>query len=138
MSRLVPLLLLGVNSFQDLRKQEIFLGPTLIAIGAGLIRQGGLNGWLLIETLLPGLLCFLCSIATRGGVGKGDALMLAVIGLWSGGADALATGILALCLLVVTAFLSRRKLGPGTTWPFVPFLLVAYVGWSILNGSGTG
>ena len=137
MTRLVPLLLLGVNSFQDLRKQEIFLGPTLIAIGAGLIRQGGLNGWLLIEALLPSLLCFLCSIATHDRVGKGDALMLAVIGLWSGGADALATGILALGLLGIIAFFSEGKQEAGTTWPFVPFQLVAYVGWSILNGSGT-
>ena len=109
-------LYLAVMSVIDIRKREIPSPPGLICIVwliVWRIFEGG--GW---QEWLPGLgigLALWCvSILSRGGIGKGDALVYAVLGL----AMAALTGV----ILIVS-----RRVGRRYELPFLPFTALAYV-----------
>lgn len=124
-------LYLAVMSVIDIRKREIPSPPGLICIVWLIfwrIFEGG--GW---QEWLPGLgigLALWCvSILSRGGIGKGDALVYAVLGLAIGFMGTLEVLILSLMMAALTGviLIVSRRAGRRYELPFLPFTALAYV-----------
>lgn len=136
MKELCTLAFLGVNAWLDIRKKEISLLSVVIFAAAGAVRYIE-SGRSMMEVIMPlgiGLVFFTLSLLTSGSVGLGDAWILLALGLILETGEFLGTlciGMLlaggwALILLVI------RKKSRNTEIPFVPFLLVGYVGGMLL------
>ena len=127
---LVAALLAG-NCMQDIRRREIFFLPTLLTGVAGIcvhFAEGRASSIAL--SLLPGILLLLCSFATRGAIGGGDAVLTAAVGAWTGFPEITVTVILALALVPAAAWLFRAAGKRRKELPFVPFILA---GWLLIR-----
>lgn len=80
------LLLAGTAAVTDLRWREV---PTWLTVGGGLIGcvAAAVSGWEALTSSLVGMLVgglLLVPFVRLGGMGAGDALVLAAIGSWGG------------------------------------------------------
>lgn len=126
-------LLLLINGILDWRKGEVSL-VSLLCFGAAGI---GLNVWLGYQSLLEaaggaglGILLLLTAFLTGEAIGFGDGFLLCVTGIYLGFWE-------NLNLLFLGAVLSALILGAGVLvkkvklkdrLPFVPFLLLGFIG----------
>lgn len=80
--RILLLCLLGADAWQDLRKREILLLPTLLygCIRLWLDLLGGRDGNQLVWALVPGLFLLVLSCLSGGSVGAGDAWVVLAAG----------------------------------------------------------
>ena len=135
MSRVIALALLWANAERDLRTREIVLWPTLLLLAAGcgtqVVSDGTVSGvgW----SLLPGLVLLILSIATRGGIGSGDAVVVGALGIWTGAESAFLTTLFALTLVPTTVVLKKKTIRNKEV-PFVPYLFISYVLWLFAAG----
>lgn len=126
-------LIFAVTSYQDLRYRQIFWPLPL----AGMLLFGPMNFlshrltvWEMGAGLLLGLLLFLLSILSRGAIGRGDALLVMLLGVALGGGPALVIFWLASAATAgwgICACLWGRRRGKGRVLrgyalPFVPIL----------------
>ena len=129
------LVLLGINAWTDVRKREISLpGILLFATAAFLWRTGKEEtGIIMIYPLLPGLLLAAVSVLTEGAVGMGDAILLCALGTALDMGEMLRLLCISalLCGGASLAMLCRGK-NRKESIPFVPFLLLGYVGGMLL------
>lgn len=122
---------LCVVSVWDIRKREIPLW--LIAVG-GLLAAGlGFFSekhsiMLMIAGALVGMVFVGISKVTEEAFGYGDSLMIAVAGVYLGFWNVLGLLVWAHVLAALFAgyILIRKGIYKGASFPFVPFLLVAY------------
>ena len=116
---------------EDLREKSFPLTPILLGLA------GGLSYGLLSEEPLAalagggfGIALTGLANATRGKLGEGDGLAVAVCGLYLGFWKAFV--LLFLGLLLGCAFglgqMAAGKAGRDRAYPFLPFLLAAYLG----------
>lgn len=132
MEQTVILLFLGWNSWTDIRKKEISLWSVcLLALyGIGKVFYEGTLAWSSLESLAVGggVLCL--SALTRGAVGMGDGVLLIALGcvlpleLLSA---LFLMGLLGSSVWGMFLLVFLKKSGK-TELPFVPFLLLGYVG----------
>ena len=132
MEAAVLLGLLGVCSFEDVRSREI---RSIIVLLGGVVgisfhvfnaKQSLLS---VVGGLIVGILMLILSIASGEKVGKGDAVLIMVTGIYLGfwqnlvllWAAALMAGVYGLYNIFVHGKNFKSEM------PFVPFLLVAYV-----------
>jgi leader peptidase (prepilin peptidase)/N-methyltransferase len=130
--QIIVIVFLAIGAIQDIRKKQIALW--LIGAGAAAavcvdcyLGKSLIFGW---TGLLPGGILAALSIISKGAIGFGDALAVAVTGLaigWRSTVGVLFTalmfaGIAALFCIVVL------KKGKKEELPFLPFLLAAYGG----------
>ncbi|MDF2473797.1 MAG: peptidase prepilin type [Anaerocolumna sp.] len=120
-------------SYQDVKRKQI--NTMLILIGAVVILaasflQGDLD---LMERLLgltPGIILLLLSYITRGQIGIGDGLIICGIGICFGLLETvvlLAYGLFGSAIFAVI-ILCIHKADRKKTIPFVPFILLGYMG----------
>ncbi len=129
----IMLILLAGASYCDCKTRQIPM--RLIVVMAALMCLSWLlppeeNVLSIVIGLVIGILFIGISRCTREAIGYGDSLILLILGGCLGG--------LRVCVLVMTAFgvasmlsavkLIRRKWNRRFSFPFVPFLLIAYVG----------
>lgn len=122
---------LCIVSVWDIRKREIPLW--LIAVG-GLLAAGlGFFSakhsiMLMIAGALVGMVFVGISKVTEEAFGYGDSLMIAVAGVYLGFWNVLGLLVWAHVLAALFAgyILIRKGIYKGVSFPFVPFLLVAY------------
>ena len=122
------LIFLGVNSWTDIRKREISLIFTGIFAIAGIIWRLSVAG---VGLLFAGI-----SVITKGALGMGDCLVLLALGTVMDMGDfflmllgaVFSSAVYAGILLVIL------KKNRNTEIPFVPFLLMGYLGGVILWG----
>ena len=136
MEQIVLGIVLGVGSYQDIRKKSV--GLWLIFVGAGAAVVMSVAGMgdepvKYIEGILvgltPGAILVLISVASRGRVGMGDALMVLVMGLFVGFRQTMGellvallfSGVFSLALVVI------KKCGKEKELPFIPFLMAAHL-----------
>ena len=127
---------LGINSWLDIKKREI----SLVTIGifgiTGLIlslSQKGFSWDCLIPVAIGAGIVGL-GILTKGAVGIGDGLLLMALGTMLDAGKFLAVffmGVLG-CSAVSLIFLLVLKNAGKSELPFVPFLLLGYVGGLVL------
>ncbi|MDO4292305.1 MAG: prepilin peptidase [Eubacteriales bacterium] len=120
-------------SVTDWRRQKIMALPVWLGLAAGLC----LTAWRLYQgtegiygaaaALVPAAVFWGLSLLTEGKIGRGDALMLLVLGLILGWRLCLSVLCMA-CLMSAVwagAGLTLGKLTKGSRLPFAPFLLAA-------------
>lgn len=124
--------LLLVNSLKDIKKREISL-PLVIGFAAIGIGRAACLGRITTEyfaALGIGGMVILVSVVTRGAIGIGDGLILLALGTvmtWQELGCVFMNGILCCCICSAIILLLPGK-NRKTQIPFVPFLLVGYVG----------
>lgn len=126
------LIALALNAWQDIRKREIYLiltgGLVLYGIINIIWNRNNLLEYLAsigISVMFIGL-----SIVAPEGIGMGDAILLMALALNL----PISKYLIVLCLTFLIAggwamvLLGILKKGKKTEFPFVPFLLLGYVG----------
>lgn len=127
----LALLIFGLASFFDIRRRVLsgrFLAlSSLVGIAAGICLRDGLPLALLLS-LLPGFFLLLLTLATKGGVGSGDGLLLLAVGTLLSLEEVLLVLLLGLVLGSVYAavlFASHRR--RDESFPLAPFFLGGYL-----------
>lgn len=125
--------MLGICSITDVRRQSIH---SIMVMGFGIagvmihLCQQQMTVYSLVAGAAIGVLVMLLSAALKGMVGIGDGLVLTVSGIYLGAARnmrLLCGGLLLTAIygLVLLVFFKKKK---NDTVPFVPFLLLSYIG----------
>ncbi|MCI9197883.1 MAG: hypothetical protein HFH55_08280 [Lachnospiraceae bacterium] len=131
MEQICVLSFLGINSCLDLRRRRISLILTAFyaALGIFYLALDGQRLPLLLAGGVPGLLLLCVGKVSGGSLGLGDGLTVLVAGLYMGIWKALEWVTLAVLLAAVWAVVVMvcKKKGGKESFPFVPFLLAAYV-----------
>lgn len=130
------ILFLGWNSWKDIRKREISLVITGVFGFLG-IMTALYNRSVTVTYFVPLLIggCFLGVSAVSGNqIGAGDGLLLIALGTVLEMEEYFRTLCLALfgcgtCALILLGILKKRK---TTELPFVPFVLLGYLGGLLL------
>lgn len=118
-SRRIPVLLLVVFAFAG----------TVLAVFAARY-----TFWELITGISVGLVMIIISLVTKGQIGFGDALLFVVSGLFSGkGNIGLLMLSLFLCAMASGALFVTGQVKRKDRIPFVPFVLMAYIGQLLIN-----
>ena len=123
---------LGINSWIDIQKKQISLVSVGFFMAVGILYECVVQNknpdvfW----GLLPGAVLLGVSKLSREALGMGDALLMLVLGIYLGLEAALDVLLLALFLADVWAgiLIVVGKKGRNYAFPFVPFLLIGYVG----------
>lgn len=86
--------------------------------------------------LLPGVLLFCAAMITRERIGKGDAGLVLILGIYLGLWGCLSVLLLGcvLCVLFGGCMVLSHRLSPGRAVIFTPFLSAGYVIWCLLYG----
>ena len=119
----------SVNSIVDMKRREILFVPTILFLCAGAV-YGLVNGCSLLfilTGLLPGASLALLSLASRGAVGFGDAVMIGAAGVWIGLVPALITLAAALGIQAAISAVYIFAGGKRKDLPFVPAILAGYL-----------
>lgn len=120
------IIFLAMLSLEDIRERSISVKRVMIGALAAVICRviaGEASGITMISSLIPGIMLLLLAVMTKESIGKGDGIVVMVLGLWIGGQMT----FLAVCLAIWTAgifaviCLMRKK---RELIPFVPCLLV--------------
>lgn len=120
------LIFLAILSSEDIREKRISVKTVLLGALTAIIcrlTSGQTSGIEIAGSLVPGALLLLLSVITKESIGKGDGIVVMVLGLWIGGQMT----FLVVCLAVWAAgifaavFLIRKK---HELIPFIPCLLM--------------
>lgn len=134
----IVLSFLACNGVLDLWKRKVSF-VLLLVYGVGAVLYGiwaqDTSLWQAGIGLLPGLLMLLLGRASREAVGYGDGLVVLVLGLYTGlwaGIEVLFLSFFfsALWAIILLIFRKGRR---DTAFPFVPFLLLGYIGRMVLR-----
>lgn len=132
MEQICILTFLGINSWKDIRAREV----SLLTIGifgiAGMVRACflGTVSMDLVWTACMGTAVIVLSIISKGAVGMGDGFLLLALGTVISFAELLSAFLLGLFLCGFWGILVLLLSGKGkkTEMPFVPFLMLGYIG----------
>lgn len=131
MEQICVLSFLGMNSCLDLYKKQVslFLVVFYTALSIPYLVMDRQRLFLLLAGVVPGLLLLCIGKVSGGAMGQGDGLVVMVSGLYMGLWKTLEWITLALLLAAVWAgfLLVFKKKGGKASFPFVPFLMAAYV-----------
>ena len=126
------LVFLGLNSWMDIKKREISLVLAAMLAAAGMIWTVS-RGTVSIERLLPimaGISFLGISVITRGAMGMGDGWILLALGTVLMPEEFFSMLFAAMLISAAWAgillWLFRKK--GNTEIPFVPFLMLGYLG----------
>ncbi len=133
--------ILGYFSWEDVRKRSIHLVPLILAAMAGVVLHmyfERITIWSLLGGVGIGAAMYGLSLASGEKIGRGDALLLAVTGIFLGFWGNLVLLWIASCLIGVGGAISVLVLHKGKEFelPFVPFLFAGFVIYSFLEHGG--
>lgn len=120
------LIFLAILSLEDIREKKISVNTILLGALIAIICRflgGQTSGIEIVGSLIPGVLLLLLSIMTKESIGKGDGIVVMVLGLWIGGQMTLLVVCLAVWMAGIFAVvcLIRKK---RELIPFTPCLLM--------------
>lgn len=135
-NQICTLAFLGVNSWLDIRKREVSLF-TIVIFGAGGLLLALYRGVFSLDYVIPfaigaGILGL--GIATQGAIGMGDGLFLMALGTMMEAGKFIAVffmGLMACGVSSLIMLLVFHK-GRNAELPFIPFVLLGYIGGLIL------
>lgn len=130
---------LGINSLMDLKTKTVSLKIMVALFLAGCFFrgiEGELFTWSFLLRLVPGIICFLLTWITRGGIGMGDGCMFLVLGTFLSLEELLVTCMIALGAVGVVALVLMVGFHKKKNYeiPFVPFLFMGFVITKVLYG----
>ena len=127
----IVLLLLAVSSLEDLRRMKIYMPPLYAALAMGILWAIFGDSALFLYRLaglLSGVLLLLLVFFSQEAIGLGDAVLFLALGIWLGLWESLLLLTASLVLAALAGiFLWIRKKSMKQAFPFVPFVLIAYV-----------
>lgn len=132
MGEIMALLFLAICSVTDMKRRKIYLGICLIfgLFGSILLILSDQN-WIrdLLWGLFPGLLLYLISIVSEGGMGKGDAFVFMTLGMLLDMKQCLEIVMLAMLLVVVVSlpYIWIKGKSMKMKVPFIPFVLASFI-----------
>lgn len=131
-SELCMVVFLGINTWTDIRKREICLPVFLLFLAGGILWRIKV-GTVYPEGILSlgiGVVAAIASVLSRGKVGMGDGLMIFAMGSVLNAGELIEILCLSflLCGIYAGLQLGLLKKKRNTEIPFVPFLLVGYLG----------
>lgn len=128
---------LGILTFLDLMYQKIPVW--LITIGGAIVSgiwivQGKLNWILVLAGAGVGIAFLLVSFVTREAFGYADSILIFIFGISLGVWNQIQLLVYAFSLSAIFAIVQmvRTQFKRNSTYPFIPFLAVAYVGVLLL------
>jgi len=135
------LILMGIwlflCSFQDIRRKEIHIMLLFVGIVMAFIGVFQVNGTIenrILGVTLGGILLGM-NVITRGQIGVADGIIVGILGITLGFYTC--SGILLMALfvsaIVSLILIILKKAKRKTTIPFVPFLLLGYLGVLVLT-----
>ena len=124
------LVMLSYSDWKTKRVPAWLLGLTMLAAILSLIFASDVSAWETIGGILVGLLFFGVSKWTREALGYGDSWLILSLGICKGAVSLLE--ILFFASLFVSLFSMLYCIGRGwsrkRTFPYIPFITVAYLG----------
>lgn len=119
----------AMNSISDMKRREILFIPTVLFLFAGAVYSlaDGCSILFVLAGVLPGAALALMSVASRGAVGFGDAVMIAAAGAWVGFVPAVITLAAALGIQAAVSAVYLCAGGKKKELPFVPAILAGYL-----------
>lgn len=122
---------------EDLRHRTVPLLPAALFALTGLVLQLFVTKDAfpnVLSALVPGCLLAFGSLATRGGIGMGDAIILCILGLFMPLSKLVCAFLSAMALSAFYAavLLTVMKKNRNTAFPFLPFLFLGYLLFSYL------
>jgi len=132
MKTMVIMIFLILSTLLDLRKKEVNISLCIIFALVGLIYEIFISKTDILSIILgiiPGIFLMLTSIVTNEEIGKGDAVILGIIGIFLGLKKSILVLIYALFMTVIIGgiLLIIRKKNKKYKIPFVPFILFSYI-----------
>ena len=123
---------LGLCSLRDVRERSLRMGAILGSAALGIwlhLCYGRISLWDMVGGMGVGIVLYLCAYASGEKIGKGDALLVMVCGIFLGLWQTLLLLWLAFFFAGAFgfAFMKLRHVGRNYELPFVPFLLLGYV-----------
>ena len=134
----VYILILAV---MDIRTRRLHLGILLsgfpLAV-VGRIAVGNIPAALVIAGGASGALFVIVSRVTEEAFGYGDSILITITGIFLGIWDLLSMLVTAFFLAAVFSgiMLSRKQYTRKSSFPFVPFLAIAYLGGVVIGAYG--
>ncbi|MCI8991901.1 MAG: hypothetical protein HFG80_04095 [Eubacterium sp.] len=124
---------LGIGSIQDIKKRQVGWPVILAGLAGAFVfwfrGPAGAGAEEFFLGLIPGAGLAGLAVFSRQAVGFGDALMVAVMGLYTGirqvWAELMTAGILALAAALILLVIFKK--GKKYELPFLPFLLAAHL-----------
>lgn len=133
--------ILGYFSVEDLRKKSIQLVPLLAAAIAGVLFHmyfSRISIWNLIGGMAVGAGLYIISVLSNERIGKGDALLMSVTGIFLGFWDNLMllwVSMLVAMVAGIGAVLILKK-NRRYEMPFIPFVFTGYLIYLSINRGG--
>lgn len=136
---IVLIAFLAFFTYEDIKSRKVSNIVVIIMAAAGLLLVCVTASWdsiskSLICSAVTGAAAFLTEILSRGGLGRGDVLILTAVGLYIGGWSMFLIvfiSLLALCIFSLVG-LALRKVNLKSKLPFIPFLLVGVIIGSLI------
>ena len=131
MQKIILLALLGWCSLEDVKQKKLTVMYILMFGVGGIflhLMAPVCSIYSILWGMLLGLALILVSLVTRGSVGVGDGILLAVTGVYLGGSKNLELfmmGLLLAALWSLGLVVVKKKKGKEEI-AFVPFLLISY------------
>ena len=127
---------LGFNTWTDIRRKEVSLAAAAVFAAAALgwsIYTGRISPELFIPAGISSLFLAV-SVKTKGALGMGDGWLMMALGTVLETGEFLAMLLIGMGCSAVWAgiLLVIRRKGRNTEIPFVPFLLLGYIGGVLL------
>lgn len=130
---------LAYFSYEDIKEKSVSNKAIVFMAAAGLLCAGITVS---LDVILRSVICaaatgsvaFVTELLSRGGLGRGDVLILAAVGLYVGDLSILMivfVSLAALCLFSI-AGLIFKKINMHSRLPYIPFLLLGVIIGSLL------
>ncbi len=126
-------------SVEDIRKRTVPVIPMMIWGMAGVLLHlynGRISYVSMLGGLIPGIVVYVLSILTHEKIGKGDAILLVITGIYMGFWGNIFMLWIGMIMAAVGGVISMTffKKGKNYELPFVPFLFAGFLMIVLCNG----
>ncbi len=130
---------LAYFSYEDIRERKISNKMVAVMAAVGLILAViTMSPDIIIKSIIcggaAGALAFLTELLSHGGLGRGDVLVIAALGVYIGDFSILIIifiSLIVLCLFCIAGML-LKKINMKSKLPYIPFLLIGVIIGSLI------
>lgn len=134
----ITVLFLGICTYIDIKSKYVNSYICIIFGIAGVLYKSFIMDRSLLSipmAILPGIIIMIISIISKESIGKGDAFVVSIMGLYIGSINTILVlfhGVMISCFIGVICMLFMKK-SKSYRIPFIPFLSMGFL-IQIMNG----